>query len=43
MKLKKTKTLFRKFVDDEENVYYENVETGEVVWDLPKEGEVEEL
>ena len=38
-----TKHLFRKFVDDEDGVYYENVETGEVVWDLPmKEGEVEE-
>ena len=38
----KTKTLFRKFVDDDDDAYYENVETGEVVWDLPKEGELVE-
>ena len=34
-----TKHLFRKFVDDEDGVYYENVETGEVVWDMPDDGE----
>ena len=33
-----TKTLFRKFVDDGGDVYYENMETGEVVWDLPDDG-----
>ena len=35
-----TKTLFRKFVDDDGNVYYENAETGEVVWNLPEDGEL---
>jgi len=38
-----TKTLFRKFVDDDDDAYYENVETGEVVWDLPEDGELVEL
>jgi hypothetical protein len=37
------KRLFRQFVDDDEAVYYENVETGEVVWNLPEDGEVVEL
>jgi hypothetical protein len=36
----KTKTLFRKFVDDDDDIYYENVETGEVIWNLPKDGEL---
>ena len=40
---KDRKTLFRKFVDDDDDVYYENVETGEVVWDLPEYGEVVEV
>jgi hypothetical protein len=39
----KPKTLFRKFVDDDDDAYYENVETGKVVWDLPKDGELVEL
>ena len=33
-------TTFRKFVDDGGNAYYENVETREVVWDLPEDGEL---
>jgi hypothetical protein len=35
--------LFRQFVDDDEAVYYENVETREVVWNLPEDGDVGEL
>ena len=38
-----TKKLFRKFVDDDDDVYYENTETGEVVWDMPGDGELVEL
>ena len=38
-----TKKLFRKFVDDDDDVYYENMETGEVVWDMPGDGELVEL
>jgi hypothetical protein len=38
-----TTTMFRKFVDDDGNVYYENMETEEVVWDLPEDGELAEL
>ena len=41
--VKHMKTLFRKFVDDDDDAYYENVETGEVVWDLPEDGELAEL
>ena len=37
------KTLFRKFVDGAGNVYYEIVETGEVVWDMPDNGELVEM
>ena len=33
-----TKILFRKFVDNDDAVYYEIVETGEVVWDMPVNG-----
>ena len=40
---KQTKTLFRKIVDDDDGVYYENMETEEVVWKLPEDGELEEL
>ena len=40
---KQTKTLFRKIVDDDDGVYYENTETGELVWTLPEDGELEEL
>ena len=40
---KQTKTLFRKIVDDDDGVYYENTETEEVVWTLPKDGKLEEL
>jgi len=29
--------------DDENEVYYENMETGEVVWMLPKNGELVEF
>ena len=38
-----TKKLFRKFVDDDDAVYYQNVETGEVVWNLPGDGELGDL
>ena len=38
-----TKRLFRKFVDDDGDVYYENAETGEVVWNLPEDGELVKL
>ena len=38
---KRTKRLFRKFLDEDDDVYYENVETGEVVWDLPDDGKLE--
>ena len=31
---------FRKFVNDDDDVYYENIETGEVVWDMPEDGEL---
>ena len=31
---------FRKFVSDDDDVYYENIETGEVVWDMPEDGEL---
>ena len=34
-----TKKLFRKFVDDDGGVYYEDVGTGEVVWEMPDDGE----
>ena len=40
---KQTKTLFRKIVDDDDGVYYENTETGELVWTLPEDGDLEEL
>ena len=40
---KQTKILFRKIVDDDDGVYYENTETEEVVWKLPEDGELEEL
>ena len=33
-----TKILFREFVDNDDAVYYEIVETGEVVWDMPVNG-----
>ena len=36
----KKKISFRKFVDDNDAVYYENMETGEVVWDMPEDGEL---
>ena len=39
----RTKTLFRMFVDGDGNVYYEIVETGEVVWDMPDNGELVEM
>ena len=32
--------MFRKFVNDDDDVYYENIETGEVVWDMPEDGEL---
>ena len=32
--------LFRKIVSDKGEVYYENTETGEVVWMMPKDGEL---
>ena len=31
---------FRKIVDDDEDVFFQNVETGETVWNLPKYGDV---
>ena len=31
---------FRKFVSDDNDVYYENIETGEAVWDMPEDGEL---
>jgi hypothetical protein len=34
------KTLFRKFVDGNDDVFYENMETGEVVWKMPEDGEL---
>ena len=40
----KKRPSFRKLVGDDENeVYYENMETGEVVWMLPKDGELVEF
>ena len=38
-----TKSLFRKFVDVDDDAYFENVKTGEVVWDLPEDGTLAEL
>ena len=38
-----TLRLFRKFVNDDSDVYYENAETGEVVWNLPEDGELVKL
>ena len=37
-----TRKMFRKFVNDDDDVYYENMETGEVVWDMPEDGELGE-
>ena len=34
---------FRKLVSDENEVYYQNVETGEGVWKMPEDGELLEL
>ena len=36
------KPLFRKFVDGNDDVYYENVQTEEVVWKIPDGGELVE-
>ena len=41
-KQQETRKMFRKFVNDDDNVYYENMETGEVVWDMPEDGELGE-
>jgi hypothetical protein len=40
-----TKKLFRTVVDDDDDVpvYYENMETGEVVWNIPDDGKLAEL
>ena len=32
---------FRKVVDDDNAVFFQNVETGETVWTLPKNGDLE--
>ena len=39
-KQQETRKMFRKFVNDDDDVYYENIETGEVVWDMPEDGEL---
>ena len=31
---------FRKIVDDDNAVFFQNVETGETVWKLPKNGDL---
>jgi hypothetical protein len=31
---------FKKIVDDEHGVYFQDVETEETVWDLPEDGDV---
>jgi hypothetical protein len=38
----KKRPLFRKLVGDKNEVYYENMETGDVVWMLPKDGDLVE-
>ena len=34
--------LFRKIVDDDNAVFFQNVETGETVWNMPKHGDLNE-
>ena len=34
--------LFRQFMSDEDEVYYENMETGEAVWKMPDNGDLVE-
>jgi len=33
--------LFRKMVDDDDAVFFQNVETGETVWNMPKNGDLD--
>ena len=37
-----TRPSFRQLMSDEHEVYYENVETGEVFWKMPDDGDLEE-
>ena len=39
-KQQETRKMFRKFVNDDDDVYYENMETGEVVWNMPEDGKL---
>ena len=41
--LNRKRPSFRKLVSDKDEVYYQNVETGDVVWAMPKDGELLEL
>jgi hypothetical protein len=38
----KKRPLFRQFMSDEDEVFYENVETGEAVWKIPDDGDLVE-
>jgi hypothetical protein len=39
-KQRNKKSLFRQLLSDKDEVYYENVETGDVVWVIPKDGDL---